>query len=190
MGISVRLLKEQDGIRIYPDGKKYQYCASINPYLLPLYTPKADDCPVDRSLMQSDTRDDGTYQVLQFTDGTLFGRATLTGYKNSEAIWTVRPQNRCSNGAVICGMSFQTRAGEEYYEAFQPLTVNSRPWTVFAELRQTLYMKERDATYYRKAYGGIEVTFLNGYKPAVDEIILPENVYKFSGCSPAETRAE
>jgi len=51
-------------------------------------------------------------------------------------------------------------------------------------------MKERDATYYRKAYGGIEVDFLNGYKPADDEMILPENVYKFSGCSAAETRAE
>ncbi|WP_265975444.1 hypothetical protein [Brucella intermedia] len=41
-------------------------------------------------------------------------------------------------------------------------------------------MNERDATYYRKAYGGIEVNFLNGYKPAADEMILPENVYKFS----------
>lgn len=51
-------------------------------------------------------------------------------------------------------------------------------------------MNERDATYYRKAYGGIEVNFLNGYKPAADEMILPENVYKFSGCSIAETRAE
>ncbi len=184
------VVKEPDGIRIFPGGAKFQYCASINRYLLPQSTPKFDDCPIDRSLMQSDTRDDGTYQVLQFTDGYLQGRATLTGYKNNEAIWTTRPNNMCSNGSVICRLSFRTRAGEEYEEAFQPLMVNSRPWAVFAELRQTLYMKERDATYYRKAYGGIEVDFLNGYKPADDEMILPENVYKFSGCSAAETRAE
>lgn len=184
------VVKLQDGIRIFPGGAKFQYCASINPYLLPQSTPKSADCPIDRSLMQSDTRDDGTYQVLQFTEGYLQGRATLTGYKNNEAIWTTRPNNMCSNGSVICRLSFRTRAGEEYEEAFQPLMVNSRPWAVFAELRQTLYMKERDATYYRKAYGGIEVDFLNGYKPADDEMILPENVYKFSGCSAAETRAE
>lgn len=184
------VVKLQDGIRIFPGGAKFQYCASINPYLLPQSTPKSADCPIDRSLMQSDTRDDGTYQVLQFTEGYLQGRATLTGYKNNEAIWTTRPDNMCSNGSVICRLSFRTRAGEEYEEAFQPLTVNSRPWAVFAQLRQTLYMKERDATYYRKAYGGIEVNFLNGYKPATDEMILPENVYKFSGCSAAEARAE
>jgi len=51
-------------------------------------------------------------------------------------------------------------------------------------------LKERGATYNRKAYGGIEVNFLNGYEPATDEMILPENVYKFSGCKGAETRAE
>lgn len=192
------IVKEQDGIRIYPalpEGGKFQTCSSIKAVEAPKSVQINSDkpatqasCPINLSLLRSAARDDGTYQILEFKDGFLDAQATLTGFKNDKPIWSAKSHATCSNGAVICRMTFKTRAGEEYQEAYQPLTVDDRPWVVFAELRQNLFLKEQNPAYERKAYGGIEVDLLNGYLPAADEMILPENVYKFSGCSePQET---
>lgn len=191
------VVKDHDGIRIYPDGTRFQSCNPVKAVETPksatTVTAKSasqESCPVTLSLLKSDPRNDGTYQTLEFKDGFLDAQATLTGYKNDKPIWTAKSHATCSNGAVICRMTFKTRAGEGYQEAYQPLTVEDQPWVVFAELRQTLFMKEQNPAYERKAYGGIEVELLNGYQPAADEMILPENVYKFSGCSTAEGETE
>ncbi|NKW11222.1 hypothetical protein HGG76_26840 [Ochrobactrum tritici] len=40
------IVKLPDGIRIFPGGAKFQYCASINPYLLPQSTPKSPIAPL------------------------------------------------------------------------------------------------------------------------------------------------
>lgn len=175
------LTKTATGFEIFPSRSKFKSCKSD------LSEAK---CPINQSKLKSDRRDDGTEQILEFKDGPWNGHATLTGYKYNRAIWTTKALATCSNGSVICRLTFKTRAGKDYQEAYQPLEVDNEPWVVFAELRQNIFMMERDPTYERKAYGGIEVDFLNGYKPAADEMILPENVYKFSGCSAAETRAE
>ncbi|GLU28003.1 hypothetical protein Brsp01_32360 [Brucella sp. NBRC 12950] len=180
------LVKDQDGIRVYPEGIKFQTCSSVKVKNAIQQETAQAICPISLSILRSDPRDDGTYQLLEFKNGFLDAQATLTGYKNDEPIWTTKSHATCSNGAVICRMTFKTRAGEDYQEAYQPLTVADQPWVVFAELRQTLFLKERNPAYERKAYGGIEVNFLNGYEPAIDEMILPENVYKFSRCSAAE----
>ncbi|EMG51226.1 hypothetical protein WYI_23580 [Ochrobactrum sp. CDB2] len=171
------LTKTATGFEIFPSRAKFKSCKS---------DLSAGKCPINQSKLKSDRRDDGTEQILEFKEGPWDGHATLTGYKYNRAIWTTKALATCSNGSVICRLTFKTRAGKDYQEAYQPLEVDNEPWAVFAELRQNIYLMERDPAYERKAYGGIEVELLNGYQPAADEMIIPENVYKFSECSSAD----
>lgn len=172
------IIKEQDAIRIYPDGKRYQRCSVLQ--------KPADTCPVTQSIFISESRDNGKYQLLEFPEGAWFGPATITGYVNHKPAWVSKGVASCTNGTVTCSLTLPTMRNGEITQQYRPLVVNNENWVVFAALNASVYLAERQTTYQvDPPYGGLKVELFVDFTPEKDELILPDNVYKFSECKPA-----
>lgn len=167
------LTKTKSGFEIFPGKIKYTSCD---------VSKIKQECPLSKSLLKSDTRKDDKYQILQFSEDTGIGKATLTGYEFGRALWATDVDANCSNGASICKLTFKLQNGGEHSEAFENLSVNTEPWIVFAALRQNVYNNGISEQSLLKSHIGLSVNFLNRYSPSDNEYIIPENVYKFSEC--------
>lgn len=170
------LVRTDNKITIFPEGKVYQRCSSLK--------PAENECPFEDRLYQSDVQSPGVYQSLQFKGGIYDGEALLTGYKNDTVVWTAAVHSTCSNGTPICSLSVKTMNSGEVSERYRPLQMdNKQHWIVLPALREQIYITERYSTMHGKAYGGMVAEFKDDFKPGEDELILPQNVYKFSGCN-------
>lgn len=128
--------------------------------------------------------DPTSYQELQFTDGAAMGTVALTEYRQGQAAWTAHGSFGCSNGTSICRIKFPRMLGESVELPYE--IANSADgipeMVVIPALRQDVYQTERNAVMQGKTYGGLVVEFQGGFKPKVDELILPDNVYRYAGC--------
>lgn len=106
------LVRTNDKITIFPEGKVYERCSNLK--------PAESECPIEQRLFQSDAESPGIYQTLQFKGGIYDAEAILTGYKNNKIIWTSSVHSACSNGTVICSLSVKTMNSEEISERYRP----------------------------------------------------------------------
>jgi len=175
--------EDDDAIRIYPDGRRYERCSAIK--------KTSDVCPVSHSVFMSESRNDGNYQLLEFPEGVSQGAAKLTGYVNYKPAWVSNGSATCTNGTFTCSLHFPTMRNGDVTEDYRPLVVGKENWLVFAAFRANVYLKERQTTFQvEPAYGGLRVDLLNDYIPGKDELILPDNVYKFSECKPTTEKPQ
>ena len=125
------------------------------------------------------------YQELQFNDGFTEGKATITEYRDGKAIWRSTGEHVCSNGAVICRLSFPVMSGESTATPYEALTdKNGEYKTIVAPaFAENVFLAEKYGTLKEKSYDGLVAEFLEGFAPTDDDILLPQNVYEFAGCT-------
>ncbi|MBZ9603949.1 hypothetical protein [Phyllobacterium chamaecytisi] len=168
------LVRTEEKMTIFPSGKRYERCSSLR--------PGASECAIEKRTFRSDEQSPGSYQVLQFKGGVLDGEALLTGYKDNVLAWTASARGTCSNGAVICRLAFDTMNSGEVSDAYLPIEVEGKQWIVLPTIRQNVYQTERYSTMHGKPYGGVVAKLAKDFKPTDDELVLPQNVYKYAGC--------
>jgi hypothetical protein len=163
----------------YPYGSVYRRCADLQ-------VQGQEACPFNQRLFRSETfgEFDAAYQELQFVEGAQQGKATITQFRNDKPEWTSHTNFVCSNGASICQMTFSRMEGGEMTVVYEEAQIGNNAPTivVFPGLRQSVYQTEQYATSNRKSYGGLVADLLNGYAPEDDELTIPYNIYKYSGC--------
>lgn len=173
------------------DGKKLvawkNACIALEGQTLAPVPAAKPDCEFNSRLYRSPLRKDpdpNSYQDLQFTTGAAGGTTDLTEYRQGKAVWVAHGQFTCSNGASICRVNFPSMLGKSVELAYETVNaVNGSPETVvIPALRQQVYQTEQYAVMQEKAYGGLTVDFLNGFKLGEDELTLPYNVYRYATC--------
>lgn len=173
------------------DGKKlvaWKYaCIALEGQTLAPVPAAKPECEFNSRLYRSPLRKDpdaNSYQELQFVTGAAAGAADLTEYRQGKAVWVAHGQFTCSNGASICQVNFPLTLGGPVELPYEMTgDAGSSPETVvIPALRQQVYQTGRNATVQGKAYGGLAVDFLNGFKLRADELTSPYNVYRFADC--------
>ena len=147
------------------------------------------DCEPDARLYRSELSGDNSadsYQEMRFT-GESEGTVELTEYRKGKAVWTAQGTHACSNGAVICSISFPLTTETTVDLAYDAVVdANNMPtWIVVPSLRQSVYMEEMRTSASdeeRPTYSGLVVDFLNGFVTKEGEGIEPYNVYRYAGC--------
>lgn len=173
------------------DGKKLiawkNACIALEGQSLAPVPAAKPECEFNSRLYRSPLRKDpdaNSYQELQFTNGSQSGTTDLTEYRQGKAVWVAHGQFTCSNGASICQVNFPLTLGGPVELPYETTgDAGSSPETVvIPALRQQVYQTGRNATVQGKAYGGLAVDFLNGFKLGEDELTLPYNVYRLADC--------
>lgn len=181
LGKSRTLLLDMPNGKIasYPDYRLLRRCDA------PLDT--AALCPSERRVYRAEEdqhRPDEGYQELQFSNGVSAGEATITKYLNDKIAWSAKGLFACSNGAVICSVEFKGTVGDPISLPFEVTSDGEydESTVVIPAFRQSLYYNSNNVQNLGKAYSGLAVTLAEGFIPKAEEVLLPQNVYKFSRC--------
>lgn len=145
-------------------------------------------CPSNSRLYRaplfSDKRSN-SYQELQFVSGDASGPIELREVRGGETTWTAQGEYGCSNGASICRLGFPLMSSEPVFQPYETVgspSSDAPDLIVVPALKQQVLHAEGNSKSSGKAYGGLKANLLNGFFPKEGELILPENVFRFSAC--------
>jgi hypothetical protein len=185
------LLKTEDTIASFPPLKVLRSCNAPIPE--PITPPKREpvqtggDCQENLRVYRSprnEERQAVSFQELQFTTGIADGTVELTEYINGKPAWRAHGTHTCSNGAVICRLTFPQMLGDPVSLPYEAITNadGSAGAMVIPSFQQEVYLSNRHAVAEGKGYGGFVADLLNGFVPAEDKMLTPHNAYWFAGC--------
>lgn len=144
----------------------------------------ADQCGWNDQLWSATTYD-GARQELRFVDGATSGHVTITEYRNEQPAWVATGEYGCSNGAVVCTLDFRGMFSKEPFSPpFEIVRVPPHELIVAPTFSQMVYLAERDAPLSGFKYSGLKVDWTGRFLPEEDELVTPENVYRYSSCAP------